>query len=91
MTVSEVRPGRDLKTAEVFVCPLGGRAADEVVAALNRAAAFLRGRLGRTVRLKFTPRIVFRADRSYDAAGAIGDLLARERVARATEAADDGA
>ncbi len=94
ITVSEVRPGRDLKTAEAFVCPLGGRSAEEVAAALNRAAGFLRGRLGRAVHLKFTPRIVFRADPSYDAASAVDALLRDRRVARdldrGAETADDG-
>ncbi len=94
ITVSEVRPGRDLKTTRVFVYPLGGRSAEEVAAALNRAAAFLRGRLGRKVHLKFTPRISFHADPSYDAASAVDTLLRDGRVARdlsgKTEAADDG-
>ena len=82
ITVSEVRPGRDLKSAKAFVYPLGGGSADEVAAALNRAAAYLRGRLGRIIRLKFTPQLVFHADRSYDRARAIETLLADDRVAR---------
>ncbi len=82
ITVSEVRPGRDLKSATAFVYPLGGGSADEVAAALNRAAAYLRGRLGRIVRLKFTPQLVFHADRSYDRASAIETLLADDRVAK---------
>ena len=82
ITVSEVLPGRDLKSAKAFVYPLGGRSADEVAAALNRAAPFLRGRLGRTIRLKFTPQLVFHADRSYDSASAIDALLNEDRVAR---------
>ena len=99
ITVSEVRPGRDLKSATAFVYPLGGGSADEVAAALNRAAAYLRGRLGRIVRLKFTPQLVFHADRSYDRASAIETLLADDRVAKdlpdrpdpSEGGADDGA
>ena len=99
ITVSEVRPGRDLKSAKVFVYPLGGGSADEVAAALNRAAAYLRGRLGRIIRLKFTPQFVFHADRSYDRASAIETLLTDDRVARdlpdkpdlSEGGADDGA
>ena len=88
ITVSEVVPGRDLKTAKAFVYPLGGRSADEVTAALNRAAPFLRGRLGRAVHLKFTPQLVFHADRSYDSASAIDALLTDDRVARDLTARD---
>ena len=95
ITVSEVRPGPDLKTAKAFVYPLGGRSANEVAAALNRAAAFLRGRLGRSVHLKFTPRLSFHADPSYDTASAIDALLTEDRVAQdlpgKPEVADDGA
>ena len=100
ITVSEVRPGRDLKSAKAYVCPLGGRSAEEVAAALNRAAPFLRGRLGRAIRLKFTPHLSFHADRSYDAASAIDALLSDDRVAKDLPdkdapddpgAADDGA
>ena len=98
ITVSEVRPGRDLKSAKAFVYPLGGGSADEVAAALNRAAAYLRGRLGRAVHLKFTPQLSFHADRSYDTASAIDALLVDDRVARdlpdksdKPAGADDGA
>ena len=99
ITVSEVRPGRDLKSATAFVYPLGGGSADEVAAALNRAAAYLRGRLGRIIRLKFTPQLVFHADRSYDRASAIETLLTDDRVAKdladrpemSEGGADDGA
>ena len=47
ITVTEVRASPDLRNATVYVMPLGGRAEGAVVAALNRASAFLRGRLGR--------------------------------------------
>ena len=50
--------------------------------ALNRAAAFLRGRLGREIEMKFTPELYFIADKSYDEATAIDRLLADPRVRR---------
>ena len=82
ITVSEARAGPDLKTAKVFVLPLGGQSTDDIVAALNRAAGYLRGQLARRVQLKFTPALTFLPDQSYDAASAISDLLHDERVAR---------
>ena len=90
ITVSEVRPGPDLKTAKAFVCPLGGttggmaagNTTDDVVAGLNRAAGFLRGRLGRMIHLKFTPQLTFVADRSFDTASAINTVLQDRRVAQ---------
>jgi ribosome-binding factor A len=85
VTVGEVRCSPDLRHANVFVSPLGddtepGRA--KLAAALNRAAGFLRGRLGREIDMKFTPQLHFIADKSYDEATAIDRLLADPRVKR---------
>ncbi len=85
VTVGEVRCSPDLRHANVFVSPLGddseaGRA--RLAAALNRAAGFLRGRLGREIDMKFTPQLHFIADKSYDEATAIDRLLADPRVKR---------
>jgi ribosome-binding factor A len=88
VTVGEVRCSPDLKRARVYVTPLGddtegGRA--KLAGALNRAAPFLRGRLGREIELKFTPELHFIADKSYDEATAIDKLLADPRVRRDVE------
>jgi len=82
ITVSEVRPGPDLKTAKAFVYPLGGRSAEEVVDGLNRASAYVRGRLGKMIHLKFTPKITFLADQSFDTASAVNDMLQDSHVAQ---------
>lgn len=88
ITVGEVRCSPDLKHANVFVSPLGddsdaGR--EKLAAALTRAAAFLRGRLGREVELRYTPQLHFIADKSYDDATAIDRLLMDPRVRRDVE------
>jgi ribosome-binding factor A len=75
ITVTEVRMSHDLRHATVFVLPLGGEGADEVIAGLDRAKAFLRGHVGRAVRLRFTPELIFRADRGYEHAERIDKLL----------------
>ena len=85
VTVGEVRCSRDLKRAKVFVTPLGDDTEEgrtRLAGALNRAAAFLRGRLGREIEMKFTPELYFIADKSYDEATAIDRLLADPRVRR---------
>lgn len=82
VTVTEVRMSPDLKHAICFVQPLGGGNADEVVAILNRATKFVRGRLGRVVDLKFTPDLKFRHDESFDAAAHMNALFAKPEVAR---------
>jgi|TARA_R110002020_G_scaffold83397_1_gene207047 ribosome-binding factor A len=88
ITVGEVRCSPDLRHANIFVTPLGddtqeGR--DKLAEALTRAAAFLRGKLGREIDMKFTPQLHFIADKSYDEATHIDRLLADPRVKRDLE------
>ncbi len=85
ITVSEARVSPDLKHALCFVEPLGGKRAAERVAALNRAARFLRGELGHRIEMRFTPALKFVHDDSFDAAGEMNRLLADPRVARDLE------
>jgi ribosome-binding factor A len=97
VTVTEVKPSPDMRHSTVFVEPLGGRNADVIIAALNRHRGFLRGELGRTITLKFTPELRFVEDTSFAEAERIARILHSERVARdlALEAGasedDDGA
>ncbi len=85
VTVSEVRMSPDLKHAICFVQPLGGERAAEMVEALNKASRFLRGRLGHTIDMKFTPDLKFLHDQSFDAAMAMDRLLDDPRVRRDVE------
>ena len=85
VTVTEVRMSPDLKHAHCFVEPLGGVQAPEVVKALNRHAKFLRGRLGRSIELKFTPDLKFVHDESSDEAARISALFNRPEVRRDIE------
>jgi ribosome-binding factor A len=75
ITVTEVRMSPDLRQATAFVTPLGGSDMERIVAALRRAAPFLQGRIGREMRLRFTPALHFEEDRSFDEAGRIDRLL----------------
>ena len=89
ITVSEVRPSPDLKNATAYVMPLAGENQAEIIAALNRAAGHLRGRLGQSVHLKFTPALKFVADETFDEAAHINALLRDDRVARDLDHAEE--
>lgn len=85
VTVGEVRCSPDLRHANIFCSPLGlGDKADieRVAAGLNRAAAFLRGRLGREIEMKFTPQLHFIPDLSYNEASEMDAVFRRAEVAR---------
>jgi len=94
ITVSEVRASPDMRNAIAFVMPLGGAGdSDEVVAALNRAAAFLSHEVGRRIAMKYTPVLQFALDSAFDEAQRIESLLRQPAVARdlKRDGTDDGA
>ena len=82
VTVPEVRMTPDLKTATVFVVPLGGKGADDVLAAFERNNRYLRGVIARKVNLRYAPTLKFRLDRSFDEGDRIDALLRRPEVKR---------
>ncbi|TNE41415.1 MAG: 30S ribosome-binding factor RbfA [Alphaproteobacteria bacterium] len=82
ITVTEVRVSPDLQVATVFFLPLGGVQQEEVLEALKRSSAFLRGYVGHNSDLRYAPQLHFRIDTSFDEAKHIDDLLRSERVAR---------
>ena len=82
ITVTEVRVSPDLRNATAFVLPLGGTETDKTLQALNRAAGYFRGELGRAVKMQFTPTIRFRADETFEEATRIERLLHDPAVAR---------
>lgn len=89
ITVTEVGVSPDLKSATAFVTPLGGADMQTAVTALNRAAGFLRGQLSGELTLRYTPRLAFAADRSFERATRVQDILDSERVRRDLEKASE--
>jgi ribosome-binding factor A len=82
ITVTEVRVSPDLRRATVYVTRLGRSDVDRLLPALHRAAAFLRGQVARTIRLRVAPELSFAADTSIDYAMKVSTLLHRPEVAR---------
>ena len=88
VTIGEVRCSPDLRHANVFCSPLGlNDKADieRVAAGLGRAAAFLRGRLGREIDMKFTPQLHFIPDLSYNEASEMDEVFRRANIVRGDE------
>lgn len=76
VTITEVRPAPDLKSARVYVSIYGTDAErKESLAGLNAAAGYLQRQLGRRVKLRYIPHLTFAVDESLDRAMRIEALL----------------
>jgi len=83
ISISEVRMSPDLKIATAFVTPLGVSDHHKVIAALNKNAKYIRGRLGNQLRqMKYMPEVRFRDDTSFDNYKKIDELLRSPEVSR---------
>jgi ribosome-binding factor A len=89
VTVPEVRMAPDMKLATVYVMPLGGRNADEVIAAFERNKKYLRGEVARRVNLRNAPDFRFRLDTSFDEGDRIDAVLRSPEVSRDLDKPDD--
>ena len=75
ITVTEVRMSPDLKTAKIFVMPLGGKDAEEVVTKLKEFSFVIRKVLSKKIVMKFLPKLFFIKDDSFDYAEKIENLI----------------
>jgi ribosome-binding factor A len=89
ITVTAVELGPDLKHATAFVMPLGGENAETFLDALNRASGYFRSALAERMELRYTPKITFKLDHSFDEAARIERLLQQEAVRRDLLKKDD--
>ena len=75
ITVTEVRMSPDLKTANVFVMPLGGKNSQEIIDQLKEFSFIIRKALSKKITMKFLPKILIVKDESFDYAEKIENLI----------------
>ena len=75
ITVTEVRMSPDLKTAKIFVMPLGGKNVEEVIEKLKEFSLIIRKVLSKQIVMKFLPKLYFVKDDSFDYAEKIENLI----------------
>jgi len=77
VTVTRVTLTPDLRTAHVNVGILGDAAQHEkTLDGLRKAAGFMRREVGRRIRMRHTPELVFHYDEGLDATDRVARLLA---------------
>ena len=75
ITVTEVRMSPDLKTAKIFVIPLGGKDTEKVIEKLKEFSFVIRKVLSKKIMVKFMPKLFFVNDDSFDYAEKIENLI----------------
>lgn len=76
VTVTEVEVTGDLQMAKVFVSVLGSEEQkQETLKALRKAVGFIRSEVGKRVRLRLTPEVIFQLDTSLDYSTRIQEVL----------------
>ena len=75
ITVTEVRMSPDLKTAKIFVLPLGGKNSEEIIGKLKEFSFIVRKVLSKKIIMKFLPKLFFVKDEYFDYAEKIENLI----------------
>ena len=79
ITVTEVRMTPDLKTARVYVIPLGGVETKETVKILTEYSHLVRKALSKRLDIKFLPKLTFVEDNSFEYAEKIEKIIKKNK------------
>ena len=79
ITVTEVRMTPDLKTARVYVIPLGGLDMKQSVSALTEYSHLVRKALSKRLDIKFLPKLTFVEDNSFEYAEKIERIIKKNK------------
>ena len=79
ITVTEVRMTPDLKTARVYVIPLGGIETKETVKILTEYSHLVRRALSKRLDIKFLPKLTFVEDNSFEYAEKIEKIIKKNK------------
>ncbi|HVM34343.1 MAG TPA: 30S ribosome-binding factor RbfA [Actinomycetota bacterium] len=78
VTVTAVRISADLRHGRVFVSVLGtDEEKAQTMAGLESAKPYLRTEMGRQMRLKYTPELVFELDEGVEVAARVEEIIRR--------------
>ena len=86
ITVSFVRMSKDLRIANIYFMPLGGDFKDKLLETLNQQKYIFQKYIASAkLQSKFTPKINFYIDDTFDEAEKISKLLLNEKVLKDLE------
>tara|TARA_Y100000590_G_C15636942_1_gene983363 strand:+ start:797 stop:1177 length:381 start_codon:yes stop_codon:yes gene_type:complete len=83
VTVSFVKMSKDLKIANVYIMPLGGKDQQELIEGINKNKYIFQKYLSKAkIKSKYTPKINFYIDDTFDEAQKIEKLLSDNKILR---------
>jgi phosphoesterase RecJ-like protein len=88
-TITTVEMSADLKHAKVYFVTTGSSSPERTRRSLEQAAPFLQRELGQILKLRYTPRLDFRYDDSFDQGSRIDELIERATTEDVARRGDD--
>ena len=83
ITVSFVKMSKDLRVANIYLMPLGGENKNKIIEEINNQKYIFQKFLSKSrLNAKFTPKIIFYLDDSFDEAEKIEKLLLNKNIKR---------
>tara|TARA_Y100000590_G_C15010361_1_gene747352 strand:- start:60 stop:446 length:387 start_codon:yes stop_codon:yes gene_type:complete len=83
VTISFVRMSKDLRVASIYFMPLGGEKKENILKYLNEKKYVFQKSISKAkIKSKYTPKINFYLDNSFEEAEKVKNLLANEKVIR---------
>jgi len=79
ITVTEVRMTPDLKTARVYIIPLGGIGTKETVRILTEYSHLVRRALSKRLDIKFLPKLTFVEENTFEKAEKIEKIIKKNK------------
>ena len=86
MTITGVEVSKDLHVANVFYTILGDeKQVSESAQALSRVSSFIKRQLGKRLRMRYIPDIIFRYDHSLEYGAKIDNILGHLKDSEGTD------
>ena len=83
ITISYVKMSKDLRIASIYIMPLAGKNKNKIIEEINNQKYIFQKFLSKArLNSKFTPKIIFYLDDSFDEAEKIEKLLSNKDVLR---------
>lgn len=65
ISITKIDVVRDLKYAYIYVSVLGNDG-DDIVTALDKSSGYIRSLIGKSIKLRYTPELIFHLDKSIE-------------------------